>query len=306
MLWFIQALIWLVLIVALITLATSTLTYLFFWYEEKNSSASPLPLSEMLPAILRGIMSSFLSQAIVWLSYPYGKILERYIRRSTLKAKRKNSNRPPVLLVHGLYHNSSAWLAFLYWLKKSGFNNLHLYSYSSFNSSFEHASAGLDKKIASLRIAYPDTPPILIGHSLGGLLIRAWINGFPPHQHYSIEQLQKKSQSLRNVRLFSGAITLGTPHKGSKLAALAGGRLGKSIIFNGPLIAKLQLLDGPLNAPCFSLSSPIDNMVLPQAGLQLDAPDWEQAQIPPVSHIAMLYHKKTAQRLIDILRDLEA
>ena len=46
-------------------------------------------------------------------------------------------------MVHGLYHNRTAWLIMKRRLRKAGYTNLHTYQYNSFTRDFEPAGAQL-------------------------------------------------------------------------------------------------------------------------------------------------------------------
>ena len=53
--------------------------------------------------------------------------------------------------------------------------------------------------------------------------------------------------------------------------------------------------------PVVSLRNPYDNYVMPQDNQRL--PGALDVELPPVGHIALLYDKTVAERLIDALRD---
>jgi triacylglycerol esterase/lipase EstA (alpha/beta hydrolase family) len=144
----------------------------------------------------------------------------------------------------------------------------------------------LEQLLAEVREHFPNHPPILIGHSLGGLLSRAC------------------AQSLGGPARLAGVVTLGTPHKGSKLAALGLGRLAKSLIYRGPLIDKLDEGKRMAATPCVALYSPIDNMVLPNQALQTTEAGWVHQETAPISHVAMLYHRQTAQLVLEYLKSM--
>lgn len=262
-------------------LAISTITYLLFWYEEGSRPYGPHPgVCTRASCILRGLITSFFSMLFVTISYPTGLIPDRLMLGKRETASPEN---PPVLLVHGLYHNASAWLAYRRWLKQAGFTNSRAFTYFSFFTQFETLLNKLEEEVIELEKRHPSTKPILIGHSLGGLLIRAWL-----------------SEGANEQRV-AGVITLGTPHQGSKLAGFGAGKLSRSLIFRGPLIRTIEANDIAPSIPCYSLSSALDNMVLPQEGLHIRNASWIEERTPQVSHIAMLFHKATALQVINAL-----
>ena len=275
----------LLLILIVVPFGVALQTYAFFWYETASSAhrqyLEELSNGKLGRLLFKGILSSFFSVLLTLLLYPTG-----LWRRLWQPCIDPDCPRPPVVLIHGLYHNVSAWTLFRRRLHAAGFANLYFLGYSSWNQTFPALVMRLEQLLAEVRERFPNHPPILIGHSLGGLLGRAC------------------AQSLEGPARLAGVITLGTPHKGSKLAALGLGKLAKSLIYRGPLINRLH--DGKRKAaiPCVALYSPIDNMVLPNQALQTTEAGWVHQETAPISHVAMLYHRQTAQLVLEYLKSM--
>lgn len=274
-----------ILLLAALPLGISLLTFAFFWYETANSAHRQYleNLSNGRPGrlLMKGILSSYFSLLLTVALYP--SVLFRRLRQPGIAP---DSVSPPIILVHGLYHNPSAWTLFRRRLTAAGFANIYLFGYSSWNQNFPDLVKKLEDLIARVEERFPDRPPILIGHSLGGLLARACVQSPGESSH------------------LSGVITLGTPHQGSKLAALGVGKLAKSLIYRGPLIKELEQGAPRADTPCVALYSPVDNMVLPNHSLQIAMAGWIHQETAPVSHVAMLYHKRTAELTIDYLKSM--
>jgi triacylglycerol lipase len=269
-----------------VMLGFAILTYGFFWYETANgphrAHLKELSRGKVGTWVLRGIMTSFCSQWLVVLCFPL-----LAWRKLWFPALDPDSSRPPVFLIHGLYHNASAWILYRWWLRRAGFTNVYAWSYNSLNYSFEELTQRLDGWVAELmNERFPRRQAIMIGHSLGGLLIRA----------HSIDP--------EAARRILAIVTLGTPQRGSKLAVLGVGRLAHSLLYQGPLIRRLEQATPPDAVTRLAFTSPVDNMVLPQAALISSQPGWTQMATAPVSHVAMLYHWPTAQRLLATLEEL--
>lgn len=276
-----------ILFLLLVLLATGTfvsgLTYTFFWYE---SFHNPHPSHRRLCSgprglafcILAGFLSSVASQIMVCLTYPLG--LTRRFWKPPSSAK---CARPPVLLVHGLYHNASAWYLYKWWLRRRGFEKVFTWSYNTFKYDFWELTDQLKDQVREATGLCGGEPAVLIGHSMGGLLTRAAI------------------ADPATARQVQAVVTLGTPHQGSKLAALAFGRLGRSIIHDGPLVKRLSTLKCPTDMPKLNLYSPLDNMVLPTSSLEMPEEGWVQAETAPISHVSMLYHVPTVRLVMDFL-----
>jgi triacylglycerol lipase len=262
----------------------SLLTFAFFWYETANSPhrsyLQQLSKGKVTRWVLKGILFGCLSQIIVIFSFPLGFWKSLWDPKPDLTCPL-----PPVFLVHGLYHNASAWIAYRWWLKRVGFHNIFVRSYSSWQVSFGELADQLEQWVNQVMTEhFPGRKAILIGHSLGGLLIR------------SCAARPGMAQTL------AGILTLGTPHQGSKLAVLGIGSLARSLRYRGPVVDMLQRQNIPDTIPRVAIYSPIDNMVLPAEALHTGQAGWIEQEAFPVSHIMMLYHQPTAKLVQGYLR----
>ncbi len=228
---------------------------------------------------LAGVATGLASQAALVLTYPLGRLGCRpgRTRRSA------GPGTPTVVCLHGLYHNAAAFLALGPALGRAGLPQVLCLAYSSFGGDFETVAQGL---LARLRRSLPPQAPLLfLDHSLGGLLARRLA---------AEPDIGKRTLAL---------VTLGAPHRGSELAALAVGRLGRGLVPGSPLFGMLDGLPDPPGAALLSLASPVDNMVIPLEGLVVGRPGWREEATPPVSHVAMLYHPAVTGRAAAFLRD---
>lgn len=104
-----------------------------------------------------------------------------------------SGNKPVVVIIHGLHQRS--WIMF--WLSKqlahAGFVT-HCFDYASLTGSIEQHSQQLDNWLSQFH--HPKVPVHLLGHSLGGLLIRHFVTHYPKWH-------------------IGNCVTLGTPHLGS-------------------------------------------------------------------------------------------
>ncbi|NHZ46911.1 esterase/lipase family protein [Nitratidesulfovibrio liaohensis] len=285
-----------------IALAIAVISYLLFFRAARRDAASTPP-----PAlVVRGVAYSVAGVVLALALYPFGPWFRRRCRpcpfpRRTVPegwhhadapcagrtaTSPPRPDMPPVLLIHGLYHNVTAWALYRRWLMEAGFTRVYCHGYSSWHTEFGLLVDELDEAVRDLRAAHPGERPLLMGHSLGGLLIRGWL------------------ADAANQQLVAGAVTLGTPHQGSTLARLGAGRLARSLTFRGALIRELEATEAPSDVPCVALYSPIDNMVVPQEGLHVTTPGWTLRASPAVSHIWMLWDRATARLAIESLREL--
>ncbi|AGW14592.1 esterase/lipase family protein [Megalodesulfovibrio gigas] len=269
---------------ALGILVMTGLTSLFWLYEAVNTGHAGFLATRWrlsLPqAMVRLLLSSIRSHVLAYGLYPLGLF-------PALHRTEGESERPPVLFVHGLYHNASAWLLFRRWLARDGFTRTKALHYWSFGTDYFTILEKLARAVDALRAAHPGEPVVLVGHSLGGLLIRGYLSS--PH-----------CMDGETCKV-AAAVTLGAPHGGSRLAALGIGRLARSLLYHGPLIRVLEARDQPPACPVLALTTPLDNFVLPADGSDIALPGWTLEAGAPVCHVGMIHHEPTARRTAQFL-----
>ncbi|MCG8530294.1 MAG: alpha/beta fold hydrolase [Desulfovibrionales bacterium] len=263
----------------------SVASYMLYWYEHQSTFHTIFPSSKQAAAATRsGIISGAIGQSIALTLLPFGA-LRQLAEKNTPQVPAPAPT--PIIFIHGLFHNSSAWALYKHWFKQHGYANCAAFYYSS-THSFDTIAAQLETYLQTFFDQYPDTTPILIGHSLGGLLLRNWVN---------------TTQYAARPR---AVITLGAPMHGSKLATFSLRQLGKTLDYNGNLIQSITQHDQPPSSPCFALYSPVDNMVLPQKSVATPPRHWKPVQTKAVSHIAMLSSKSVAEQILNIITSIPA
>jgi pimeloyl-ACP methyl ester carboxylesterase len=180
-------------------------------------------------------------------------------------------------------------------LRAAGFRNLRCYGYASFGDSFADIADGLARLLLEVGAGAPGGRVLLLGHSLGGLVIRA---------------------ACADPRLEAGGcrvaavVTLGAPHRGSTLAGMLGiGKLARGLAPEGEVIRLVRALPA-CGQPGLSLYTPTDGMVLPLSGAFLDADElaagWEERALPAMSHVGLLYSGAAARAALAFLAEKAA
>jgi triacylglycerol esterase/lipase EstA (alpha/beta hydrolase family) len=114
--------------------------------------------------------------------------------------------------------------------------------------------------------------PVVVGHSMGGLVVRAWWT--------------QDREATRLHRL----ITLATPHQGTIAAQFGHGPAARQMQLRSQWLARLQLQETPAHAQrtlCFY--SACDNIVIPGSSALL--PGADNREVFGCAHVAMVDHE---------------
>lgn len=186
---------------------------------------------------------------------------------------KNTSERPPILLVHGYGCSRAAW----WWLRRrleaAGWvvATINLEPiYTSIDDYVDPLAQRIDAVLAETGAARL----ILVGHSMGGLVARAWLARF------GAERVTK-------------LITLGTPHGGSQLARFGMGRNARQMEPGSDWLQQLDM--AALALETVVIYSPHDNYVMPQTNLLLAGVAGRP--IAGLGHLAMLYSPRVAGAL---------
>jgi triacylglycerol esterase/lipase EstA (alpha/beta hydrolase family) len=174
----------------------------------------------------------------------------------------------PVLLLHGVGCNAGVWSGFRRHLAACGIGPVYALSYGPPLASIDCFADQVAQKIAGIAAATGAAQVVLVGHSMGGLVARAYLRKYGG----------KKVRRL---------ITIGTPHHGSMHAWLMA---GASLAQMRPKNAWLADLNGNVDSadgvPVVSIWSWHDSMVTPQTSSRIDWGD--NIVLTGVAHNALL------------------
>ena len=174
----------------------------------------------------------------------------------------------PVLLLHGVLCNAGVWSGFRKHLAARGLAPLYTLSYGPPLASIEIFAAQVAKKIDYIRRATGAPRIAIVGHSMGGVVARAYLRRFG-------------AQSV------SSLITFGAPHHGSVHAWLFPGTcLGQLRPGNRWLAELNRAEDVEPAVPTISIWSWHDSMVAPQTSGRLHGA--RNIELIGVGHNALL------------------
>jgi triacylglycerol esterase/lipase EstA (alpha/beta hydrolase family) len=191
-----------------------------------------------------------------------------------------------IVLVHGFFCNRALWTD---WMKelhaqKRVFVAVDLAP--AFGSISEYADV-IEAAIAQVERATGITP-VIIGHSMGGLAIRAWAAKYA--------SLRQGLQRIHHI------FTVGTPHHGTAIAAA-------SHTLNGTEMRRESawLADNALRLPddfaksCTCYFSHCDNIVFPASSATLAGAD--NRHIAGHAHVHLLFAKEIQQAVLNRLEN---
>lgn len=183
----------------------------------------------------------------------------------------------PVLLVHGFFSNGGFWWGIKHWLRDKGMSNLYTVNLEPEFCDLDDLSARLEHRIEQVCGISGHDRLVLVAHSMGGLVCRAYLQSAGPHR-------------------VAGMITMGSPHQGTALARLLPGRNVSQMRRGSQWLRTLARKEGgAAPVPTRNIYSHHDNIVAPQNSGVLS---WA-ANLPLVGmgHLAMAFSGEIRRQL---------
>lgn len=202
-------------------------------------------------AVAAGAAREALSIAACITRYPFG-LFDAAL--STGRACGDPVHDTPVVLVHGLGHNRSGWFALDRRLRRAGFTSVHTHNYVPVATSVPRLAKGLAEKIAAVRELTGADRVHVVGHSLGGILLRWYV------------------QELGGDATVDTAVTIASPHRGSVLARFAVGRLAADLRPGSAVLRRLERGATPSPVRWIAYWSNLDEFVQPASSAKLVEP----------------------------------
>jgi triacylglycerol esterase/lipase EstA (alpha/beta hydrolase family) len=185
--------------------------------------------------------------------------------------------RHPVVLIHGVLVNDGVWVAIRRFLAKSGVAPIYTANYGPPLEDIESFAAQLHDRIERIRSATGAERVVLVAHSMGGLVARAYLRRFGGER-------------------VSRLITIGTPHHGSVLAYTFPGCCLAQMRPGNRWLAELNRDEhAPSLVPITSIWSRHDSMVAPQASSELACA--ENVALVGIAHNALLGERRVMKHV---------
>ncbi len=216
------------------------------------------------------------------------RLPDRYSTTVPLRYLDPEAAATPIILLHGYFHNRSAFLVMRRALRRFGFRAVDTMNYNVVGNTVEEVAAQLAQHVEEVLEGTGATRVHLVGHSLGGLIARYYI------------------QKLGGGERVHTCITLGTPHKGSYAAFVGRGRAVRQIRPKSKLFRVLARAPRPENVRFISFYSNLDGLVLPPSNAKLTVRGLNARNIlvKDLGHLSLLVSRPLIRSIAELLADL--
>ncbi|MBB4845517.1 pimeloyl-ACP methyl ester carboxylesterase [Paucibacter oligotrophus] len=191
------------------------------------------------------------------------------------------ATRRGVLLVHGFACNRGLWAAWMRRLQAEGHPCMAL-SLEPLFGSIDHYAEPIEAAVQRLSAACGGQAPVLVGHSMGGMAIRAWWR-----RHGGPDRVRR-------------VMTLGTPHGGTLLAQFSPATNARQMRPDSPWLRELAAQEAAeLGAQFDCYFSRCDQMVCPAQTAVL--PGSQAMELQAIGHLAMVFEPRVLDDLLQLL-----
>ncbi len=268
-------------VLAGLALTSVTFSYAFAWYEAANRDPQLLEDRFSAPRLLfalRLILTEALLLTLTLLLHPIGW----YTRR---RARLPRTLDDPILLLHGLFQSRACWLWVRLLLRLRGFRNVYALSLPP-TRNVETLTEILDRKIIELRHKPGIEKVHLVGHSMGGMIARNYV------------QLRGGADKVASLVLLS------SPNGGSRLAPFAVTKLGLNALPGSDFLQRLGSAEPPSGIPVTNIYCRHDNIIVPAEYGRLE---WAtNIELQGIGHTSALFVPGSIRAIFAALREQRA
>lgn len=248
------------------------LSFSIAWFDRINSDPAVAEQRRHALAV-KLLLTEFFCLLLTLLLRPLGWLPVRMASGTTRQT--------PVILLHGLFQNRSCLLLLQWRLRAAGFDRV-----ISVNTPLWRDLESLVDTVATtveaVRQATGQEKVHLVGHSMGGILARCYL------------QLRGGAPQV------ASCVTLGAPHRGSKLAPFAVSRLGRSLLPGSELLSRLNAAPLPAGVNFTAIYSRHDNIIVPMESARLAGAD--NIELAEIGHASLLFSAQAAAAVIGALK----
>jgi triacylglycerol lipase len=216
-------------------------------------------------------------------------VTDRFSRTYPLTYLDPEAAATPIILLHGYFHNRSAFLVMRRALRRYGFRTVTPFNYNALGHTVKELAGQVAAHVDEVLAKTGATRVHIVGHSLGGLVGRAYV------------QLEGGADKVHTC------VTLGTPHGGTYAAWIGRGRAAREIRPGSALLTELERTArrGPVRF--VSYYSNLDALVIPAAHAKLATPALRARNVlvKDHGHLSLLISGPLIRSIAATLADLE-
>jgi triacylglycerol lipase len=195
----------------------------------------------------------------------------------------------PILLAHGIVDNHTVFALMRRQLLRRGFTRIHTFSYSPLTLDVRKTAERMGEEIEALCEESGSEQIHVIGHSLGGLIARYYV------------------QRLGGDERVHTCVTLGTPHQGTVAARLLPWPLVKQVRPDSDLMAELDQPAPDCQTRFIAFYSDVDQLIVPQRRARIRHPDLttRNIRVRGVGHLSLPFHGEVVHQITGALANLD-
>jgi hypothetical protein len=195
----------------------------------------------------------------------------------------------PIMLAHGIVDNHTVFALMRRQLLRRGFSRIRAFSYSPLTVDVRRTAERMGEEIEALCEESGYERIHVIGHSLGGLIARYYV------------------QRLGGDDRVHTCVTLGTPHQGTMAARLLPWPLVKQVRPDSDLMAELAEPAPGCKTRFLVFYSDVDQLIVPQRRGRISHPDLtaNNVRVRGVGHLSLPFHSEVVHQISGALWDLD-
>lgn len=193
----------------------------------------------------------------------------------------------PIVLVHGYFHNRSAFLSMGRALRRAGFQSVHTMNYNPLTDDISGLAGRLEREVDRVLDATGAEQVQIVGHSMGGMVARAYV------------------QLLGGDERVDTVVTLGSPHRGTHAAYLGAGPAARQLRPGSAFLRTLEESARPMPVRWISYYSDLDAMIVPSSSGKLVHPALKAVNIETrdTGHLSLLVSGDVLRGIVAHLSD---